>query len=290
MAIGITLCTKLDITFIHIIKNKERIIMYFRKNLMKEKLQRGEMVLGMEVWTKSTRIIELLGYAGFDFAHIENEHVAHNWETVENLIITAESVGLTAHYRTEQCFDGQPPVNEIIKALKCGAQNIMVPHVDTAEAAKKVVAAAKYPPLGRRGIATCDRAPLGIPATETLDIQKFTQEANEQLLLWAIVESPEGVENIDGILDAGIDVVVFGHQDYSIAAGLTSETDAAVDKARKKVRDAVLSRKNKYLCLNTKDMEIIKEQRKLGTQIFLISVDVVHLNNLFKSMIKELKG
>jgi len=265
--------------------------MYVRKNLVKEKISKGEIVIGMEIWLRDPRIIELMGHAGFDFAHIENEHVAHNWETVENLIRTAEWAGLTPLYRCEQCFDGQPPVNEIIKALKCGAQIIMVPHVDTPEAAKKIVAAAKYPPLGRRGIATCDRSTIEIPPeSRPIDMKKFIQEANEEAMLWAIIESPEGVKNIDKILDVdGIDAVGFGHQDYAIAAGLTSDSGAEIDKAREKVREAA-QRKGKHMWWNTDKPEMVKEQRKRGIQIFLIGVDVIHINNLFRNIIKEEKA
>ena len=262
--------------------------MYVRKNSVKEKLSKGEIVTGMEIWLRDPRIIELLGQAGFDFIHIENEHVAHNWETVENLIRTAELAGLTPLYRCEQCFDGQPPVNEIIKALKCGAQIIMVPHVDTPEIAKKAVAAAKYPPLGRRGVATCDRSAIEIHPNEPsnpLDMTKYIQEANEETMLFAIIESPEGLKNIDKILDVdGIDAVGFGHQDYAIAAGLTSDSGAEIDKVREKIREAVQRKKGKYMWSSL-------EQRKRGrgTQILMMSVDIIHINNLFRNVNKEAK-
>ena len=265
--------------------------MYARKNLVKEKLDKGELVMGMEIWLKDPRIVELLGHAGFDFAHIENEHVAHNWETIEYLIRTAESAGLTPLFRCEQCFDGQPPVNQIIKALKCGAQIIMVPQVSTPEAAKKIVAAAKFPPLGRRGIATCDRSAREIFPNESmpLDMKKFIQEANEETLLWAIIESPEGVNNIDAILDVdGIDAVGFGHQDYAISAGLSSESGVEIDEAREKVKESA-QRKGKQMWWNTDQLDIVKEQRKRGIQIFLMGVDVIYIDGILRNIIKETK-
>ena len=266
--------------------------MYMRKNILKEKIKNGEIVIGMEMWLRDPRIIELLGYAGFDFAHIENEHVAHDWESIENLIRTAESVGLTPLFRCEQVIDGQPPVNQIIKALKCGAQIIMVPHVDTPEAVKKVVDAVKFPPIGHRGIATCDRSAREIVPHENLplDIQRFSQEANEETMVWAIIESPEGVRNIDAILDIeGVDAVGFGHQDYAIAAGLSLDSGEEIDKAREKVREAV-QRKGKLMWWNIDRPEAIEEQRKKGIQIFLIGVDVIHIDHLLRDIVKKAKG
>ena len=267
--------------------------MYVRKNLVKEKLIKGEIVIGMEIWLRDPRIIELLGHAGFDYVHIENEHVAHNWETVENMIRTAELAGLTPLYRCEQCVDGQPPVNEIIKALDCGAQIIKVPHVDTPDAAKKIVDAAKYPPLGRRGIATCNRGAIEIHPNEPsmpLDIKKFIQEANEEIMLAVMIESPEALKNIDKILDVdGIDVVGLGHQDYAIAAGHTLDSGAEMDKVRDKVREAVQRKKGKYMWFSAAQPEMVEEERKRGTKIFLMAPDVILLNSVFRNLIKEVK-
>lgn len=266
--------------------------MYARKNRLKEKIDKGEIVIGMEIWLRDPRVIELMGHAGFDFAHIENEHVAHNWETVENLIRTAEFVGLTPLYRSEQVFDGKPPVNQIIKALKCGAQIIMVPHVGTPDTVKTVVDAVKYPPLGRRGVATCDRSTGEIfpNISVSLDMQIYTQEANEETMVWAIIETPEGVRNIDAILDVeGVYAVGFGHQDYAIAAGLPSDSGPEIDEAREKVREAAL-RKGKQMWWNTDSFEVVKQQQEKGIQIFLMGVDVIYVDSLFRNIIQATKS
>jgi 4-hydroxy-2-oxoheptanedioate aldolase len=260
---------------------------YARKNLVKEKLRNGQAVLGMEVWLRDPRVIELMGSAGFDLAHIENEHVAHNWEEIENLVRAAELAGLTPLYRTEQCFEGEPPVNEIIKALKCGAQIIMVPHVETAETARKIVSAVKFAPLGERGIATCDRSAKEIPPSNSLDIRRYIDEANEETMIWTIIESPRGLENVDEILDVdGIDAVGFGHQDYAAVAGLTDDSGAESTAARDKIWEAA-RRKGKLMWWNTDDPADVVVQRQRAQNLFLLSVDLIHLNNLFRTMITE---
>jgi len=265
--------------------------MYARKNLLKEKVEAGENVFGMEIWLRDPRVIELMGQAGFDFAHIENEHVAHNWESVENLIRTAELAGLTPLYRCEQTFDDQPPINQIIKALKCGAQIIMVPQISTPEAAQKVVNAAKFAPLGKRGIATCDRSAKEIvPNLDTeLEMKKFMQEINNEVMLWAIIETPEGVKNIESILEVeGIDAVGFGHQDYAAAAGLNSDSDPEIIRARETVREAV-QQTEKLMWWNTDETEVVTEQIKRGIQIFIFSVDVILVDRMFRKIIKDIK-
>jgi 4-hydroxy-2-oxoheptanedioate aldolase len=266
--------------------------MYVRKNSLKEKLKQGKIVTGMEIWLRDARMIELLGHAGFDFAHIENEHVAHNWETVENLVRTAELVGLTPLFRCEQCFNGEPPVNQIIKALKCGAQIIMVPQINTPEEAEKAVAAVKYTPIGKRGIATCDRGSREIIPREVrpTNLKDFVKEANGETMVWAIIETPKALENIDAILDVdGIDAVGVGHQDYAIAAGLSSDSGPEIDKARERVWQAA-QRKGKHMWWTTHDPKIAKQYREKGVKIILLGVDVIHMNSHLRNLTKQVKG
>ena len=263
--------------------------MYVRKNRLKEKVKKGEIVLGMEVWLRDPRAVELVGHAGFDLAHIEYEHVARNWESVEDLVRAAELAGMTPLFRCEQSINGEPPVNQIIKALKCGAQIIMVPHVETADEARRVVDAVKFAPMGHRGLATCDRSALEIfPNDKTpLDVMRFTGEANAETMIWCIIESPLAVKNIDAILGVdGIDVVGFGHQDYALAAGLSSDSGPEVDEARETVRAAV-KRSGKLMWWNTLEAASIAEEAPKGIQIFLMGVDTIHLDKQLRRLVNE---
>lgn len=263
--------------------------MYARKNLLKEKVTNGQAVIGMEVWLRDPRLVELMGHAGFDFLHIEYEHVGRDWEAVENAIRAAELVGLTPLFRSEQCVAGQPPVNQIIKALKCGAQIIMVPEVDSAETARKIVEAAKFPPLGHRGIATCDRSGEVIPRGDTLDIQRFASELNNEVMLWAIIESPTAVENIDEILAVeGIDAVGFGHQDYSLSAGLSDQDAPEVNAAREKVFEAA-KRHGKLMWWNAAEPAAMLAQFERGIRIGLLSVDIIQFDNLLRKLAGDVK-
>jgi 2-keto-3-deoxy-L-rhamnonate aldolase RhmA len=262
---------------------------YVRKNQLKQKVRNGQIVLGMEVWLRDPRAVELVGQAGFDLAHIEYEHVARNWESIEDLVRAAELVGVTPLFRCEQCINGEPPVNQIIKALKCGAQIIMVPHVETAEEARKIVDAVKFAPKGHRGLATCDRSALEMFPNDkvSLDVMRYASEANAETMIFCIIETPLAVKNIDAILAVeGIDVVGFGHQDFALAAGLSADSGAPVDEARETVRAAV-KRSGKLMWWNTLDPASIAEQAPKGIQIFMIGVDTIHLDKELRRIVNE---
>jgi len=262
---------------------------YVRKNLVKEKLRAGKTIIGMELWLRDPRLVELMGQAGFDFAHCEYEHVARDWLEVEDFIRTCEANQLTPLFRAEQCVDDQPPVNQIIKALKAGAQMIMIPHLESAKAAQKAVDAVKFPPLGKRGLATCDRNVVEmVPNEKTpLDVLELVRQANEETMIWGIIETPRAVANIDEILAVeGIDIVGFGHQDYALSAGLTSDSDPQIVEAREKVLEAV-KRAGKLMWWNTDTPLSIKEQGPKGVHVYCLSVETIHIDRMFRQMVRE---
>lgn len=266
--------------------------MYIRKNKTWEKVRNGEIVLGMEIWLRDPRAVELVAHAGFDIAHIEYEHVARNWEQMEDMVRAAELHGMTPLFRCEQSINGVVPVNQIIKALKIGAQIIMVPHVETAAEAQQVVDAVKFAPLGHRGLATCDRSALEFfPNDKTgLDVMAYTQEANKETMIWCIIESPLAVQNIDEILAVeGIDVVGFGHQDYALAAGLSADDDERVVAARETVREAT-KRAGKLMWWNTLDPLSIAEQSPKGIQIFLMGVETIYLDRELRRLVNAARA
>lgn len=260
--------------------------MYARRNTLKEKIEAGETVIGMEVWLRDPRVVELLGQAGFDFIHLEYEHVARDWSEIENLVRAAELYGMQVVFRTEQCINGEPPRNQIIKAMKTGVHAVMIPHMETKEEAQAAVNAVKFVPWGGRGIATCDRSAWEIPDATTLDVQQYSADLNSQTMVWAIIESPKGVENIDEILSVdGLDVVGFGHQDYSLAAGIGSDDSAAMKEARDKVWEAV-QRHGKQMWWNAGGADDFVDEMERGFKIGMLCVDLIHLNSLFRQFRK----
>ncbi len=184
------------------------------KNSVKEKLQRGEQILGTFLGIYSPHLVEMLGYAGFDFVVIDDEHGAFSSSELENLIRTADSVGLTPIVRVS--YDP----SSIQKALDRGAKGVQVPMVNTKEDALDVIRRAKFPPYGDRGVSYSIR-----PARYGKDNGKpYLDECNENILIIVHIETSEAVNNFEEIVSVdGIDLAFIGSTDLSVNMGYQLE-------------------------------------------------------------------
>ncbi|MBI3918050.1 MAG: hypothetical protein HY322_13700 [Betaproteobacteria bacterium] len=140
-----------------------------KQNRMKEKLRAGEPVFGVSVMIPSPQIVEMVGAAGFDWVLLDCEHGTLTLESVELMAMAAEACGITAIAR---------PVTRspehILQVLDRGVLGVQVPHVNTAEDARRVVAAVKFHPLGQRGLAAGTRAAAYDAHGERRDADRHT--------------------------------------------------------------------------------------------------------------------
>jgi 4-hydroxy-2-oxoheptanedioate aldolase len=184
------------------------------KNSVKEKLKRGEQILGAFLGIYSPPLVEMLGYAGFDYVVIDDEHGAFSSSELENMIRTADSVGLTPIVRVS--YDP----SSIQKALDRGAKGVQVPMVNTKEDALEVIRRAKFPPYGDRGVSYSIR-----PARYGKDNGKsYLDECNENIMIIVHIETLEAANNFEDIVSVdGIDLAFIGSTDLSVNMGYQLE-------------------------------------------------------------------
>jgi 2-keto-3-deoxy-L-rhamnonate aldolase RhmA len=103
--------------------------------------------------------------------------------------------------------------------LDAGAMGVIVPLVNTAEEARRAVAAAKYPPMGVRGFA------FGRMNDHGMNFDEYTAKANDNVAVVVMAESKEAVANIDAILAVdGVDGAFIGPYDLSGSYGMPGQT------------------------------------------------------------------
>ena len=183
-----------------------------KRNRMKEKLGAGEPVYGVSIMIPSPQIVEMVGAAGFDWVLLDCEHGTLTLESVELMAMAAEACGITAIAR---------PVTRspehILQVLDRGVMGVQVPHVNTAEEAREVVASVKYHPSGRRGLAAGTRAAVYDSHGTLAD---YVKAANDATLIAIQLEEEAAIDNIDALLKVDeIDVFFIGPSDLSQSMG-----------------------------------------------------------------------
>lgn len=205
------------------------------KTALKNRMKQREVLHGMFVMIPSPAVVEMLGYAGFDYAVLDTEHGAAGTEMLEHQLRAADAAGMPALVRTVS-----PATGEILRALEAGAAGVLVPHVTTAEDAEAIVRAAHYPPLGIRGMATTSRA--GHHGITT--VAAHLEQAKERTIVMVQIEDAAALPNVPAIARTpGIDAVFIGPADLSISLGFPGQIDhptvvAAIRKIVDEVREA----------------------------------------------------
>ncbi len=201
-----------------------------KKNQLKEKLAAGRPVYGAMVQFPDTDLVEMLGYAGFDWILIDAEHGSINENDCLGMVRACELADATSIVR--------PPTNHpetIMRFLDRGAQGVQVPHVNTAEDARAAVDAVKYYPLGRRGVTSSTRsAGYGFRGS----IPDYIKFSNEETLVCVMIEEREAVRNLPEILKVdGVDVFFVGAADLAQTMGFPGNKNAP--EVQEVVREAI---------------------------------------------------
>src|SRR5438128_6958546 len=163
-------------------------------------------------------VAEMLGYLGFDWILLDNEHGSITVDTAEACIAAAALSGMAPIVRP---VGNKPEI--IAPFLDRGAWGVQVPHVNTADEARAAVDAVKYGPDGHRGIFSGGRpAGYGFKGA-TAD---YAREANRQTLVCLMLEEVVAIENLPDLVKVpGVDVFFIGSGDLSQSMGLTGQQD-----------------------------------------------------------------
>jgi 2-keto-3-deoxy-L-rhamnonate aldolase RhmA len=263
----------------------------FRPNRVLAVLSKGETPLGMQMFTHSPELIEIVGYAGFDFVMIDMEHSRVNIETLVQCIRAAEVSGLAPLVRVTQNDPGL-----IRSALESGAQGIIVPHVKNAQEARRAIEALRYPPEGKCGICPSIRA--SYYSQDTFD--EYMQHSNRETMFIPLLEDVEGIDNTEEIfalLKPGRDAAGLGLADISVS--LVTRQGEKVDWQNPYLKEAFAKVKAISKRTGVPIMGMVWPKADLasaravlanGTKILIFFPDTHFWYELCRNIIKELKG
>ena len=197
-----------------------------RTNKVKQKLQNGEVatiISGLQ----SSDIIDFLGPSGFDGAWIECEHGSVDWDSLGDMTRACDLWDMASITRVNSNDPGL-----ITRTLDRGSMGIVVPHVNTKEAAEQAAQSTKYAPLGYRGM---------FGGRQSFGVGDYFDQANDQTMVVVLLEEIEALENLDEILTVpDIDVFFVAPSDLSQTMGHIGNAEhpdvqKAIDEAIAKI-------------------------------------------------------
>jgi len=157
-------------------------------NTFKRAIREGRPQIGLWCSSCSNVTVEIIAGAGFDWILIDTEHAPNELPMVLSQL--QATVGGTAVPVV------RPAWNDLVlikRLLDVGAQNLLVPYVQTVQEARSAVAAVRYPPQGVRGVAVLHRA------TRFGRVNDYFARANAEICLLLQVETRAALQHLDAI-------------------------------------------------------------------------------------------
>ncbi len=197
-------------------------------NTVKQKLLDGKPVIGATILSPDPAVCRAVAGAGFDFLWIEMQHSPLGYADVARMIWASRGSPAVPFIRVPDATEG-----DIQKATDVGALGIVVPMVETAEKVQAAVKFAKFPPVGRRS--------SGQSQARTLWGDDYRATANDNILVVAMIETPEGVAAADEISAVeGIDVIFAASGDLASFSG-HRQGEPAYEALVARIHDAALN-------------------------------------------------
>jgi len=179
------------------------------ENAFKTALARGRRLVGSWSMMANANAAEAMGRVGFDFLTVDVEHAPYGQSELVECLRAVELTGTLPVVRLPD-----HGATTIKRALDVGARTIMVPMVETAEEARRIVDLTRYPPVGHRGYALMTRA------SHYTAVADYAATATDSLCVIAQIETPEALARMEEIGSVpGIDALFVGPGDLSASMG-----------------------------------------------------------------------
>ena len=222
---------------------------------------------------------EVMARQGFDALCVDMQHGLTDFSDLWPM--------LQAISQTDTVPVVRVPWNEpaiIMRALDAGAYGIIVPLINTAEEAAAAVAACRYPPVGMRSSGPLRAALYGGA--------NYQAEANGEIVVMGMVETKEGLANLDAICATpGLDAVYIGPADLSFALGLPpgpDKSDAVHMATCDKIRDTAHKHGIKA-CMHCASAAFAAGAVKRGFDLIMLTSDLASMVAGVRRQLDDLK-
>ena len=245
---------------------------------LKDALREPKPMIGTLLTTASPDVAEVLALAGFDWLFIDLEHGS----------LSLHDAQLSIQAVADRCFTvvrvPEATTENVKRVLDTGCNGIIAPHVNSGSDASKIVALAKYPPLGERS------AGLGRAQGYGLAFMDYIAAANDQIAVIVRIEHIDGISNVDQILRVqGIDAIFVGPYDLSGSMGLMGQvSDTRVLGAIEKVRAACAASQMPFGIYRANADQALAAI-KTGARLVAVGTDLLHMANSARTLLEAVR-
>ena len=247
-------------------------------------LREGRLAIGVGLrQARTVDVAQIMKTAGFDWLFIDCEHNSMDTDMAAQIASAALAVGITPVVRVagkEHWLSS--------RMLDNGAQGIVVPHVDSADEARRVASACRFPPIGHRsmggGLQQIGFAPM--PVGDAARI------VNEETLVVVMLESPQGIAHCEEIAAVkGIDALLIGTNDLCFEMGIPGQFhDSRVTEAYTRVI-AACRKHGKFAGMGGMyTAELLERHVNMGVQLILSGSDFSLLMQAASARAKLVRG
>ncbi len=251
-----------------------------RENKSLSAWRRGEQTIGCWLSMANAYSAEAISKLGFDWVCVDLQHGMIDYTDLVTMLPAISNSEATPIVRV--------PWNEpyeIMKALDAGAYGVIVPMVNNREEAARAVSACRYPPEGIRSYGPIRGALYGG--------RGYAQQANGQLACIAMIETREGIDNVEDIVTTtGLDGVYIGPADLALAMGLPVRGDQPEPEHLEMVKhiQSVCVQHGVAIGIHTSSLEYTRKYLALGFNFVTLGSDAGHMTKHAAQELAQARG
>jgi 4-hydroxy-2-oxoheptanedioate aldolase len=247
-------------------------------NTFKAALAAKRPQVGLWLSMADPYLAETSATASFDWLLIDGEHAPNDLRS------TLGALQAVAPYRSQpvvRAVNGD--THRIKQLLDIGAQNLLVPMVDTAQQARDLVSATRYPPHGVRGVGSA----VG-RASRWSARGDYLQLADDEVCLLVQVESVTALRNLRAICEVdGVDGVFIGPADLAASMGQRGQpTHPQVQAAIEDAMQTIVA-SGKAAGTLTSDPQLARRYLELGCTFVAVGVDILLFASAARKLARE---
>jgi 4-hydroxy-2-oxoheptanedioate aldolase len=250
-------------------------------NPFKAALGQPQAQIGLWLGLADACSAELCATAGFDWLLVDGEHGPND---LRSTLAILQAIAAYPSQPVVRMPHGDPAL--IKQVLEIGATTLLVPMVESAQQARDLVRAMKYPPAGIRGVGS------GLARSSRWGgIPNYLADANDRVCMLVQVETVGAIEQLDAIAETeGVDGVFIGPADLSASMGLLGQPSHPEVRSIVEHAIARILRAGKAPGVLAVDESVARRYIELGARFVAVGVEATMLAAATRSLAQRFKS